>query len=200
MPKRAGFDFFCDGSDGRCAAALEADVDALRGLHALGDFERLLGLGDVDPNGFFAVDMFACGDRGFQMLHVEERRGRDLDEVDRLGCDELLKGVRAVEEQLVVDGLAAEAGVELVEMIVAEGKLVGKDIGQRDHLRGGVVGERCGDGGAAIAAPEQAKTDGGVGLVAEGGAGLEQQQAAGGSGLDKFAAIHAVTSRITRSR
>ena len=35
--------------------------------------------------------------------------------------DQLLKGVGAVKEQLAVDGLAAEAGVELVEMGAAEG-------------------------------------------------------------------------------
>ena len=101
---------------------------------------------------------------------------------------------------MLVDGRAAKAGVELVEVIVAEGQLVGKDVGQRDDLRGGVFGEGGGDGGAAIAAAEQAEAHGGVGLIAEGGAGLEEQQAAGGSGLDKFATVHAVTSRSTRSR
>ena len=117
-----------------------------------------------------------------------------------LRCRELLEGLRAVEEQLLIDGWPAEAGVELVEVIVAQGELVGKEVGQRHYLRGGVFGEGCGDGGAAIAAAEQSEAHGGVGLIAEGGAGLEEEQAAGGSGLDEFATIHAVTSRSTRSR
>ena len=82
--QRAGFDFFRDGGDGRRAAALEADVDALRGLDALGDFEGLLGLRNVDADRLFAVDVLAGGDGGFEMLHVEEGRRGDLDEVDVL--------------------------------------------------------------------------------------------------------------------
>src|ERR1700723_1320980 len=106
---------------------------------------------------------------------MEEGRCGDLDEVDVFGCGELLECVGTMEEQLVVDGRAAETGVELVEMGAAEGQLVGKDVCQRDDLRGGAVGERGSDGGAAVAAAEQAKTDSRVGLVAEGGARLQQQ-------------------------
>ena len=58
----------------------------------------------------------------------------------------------------------------------AGGEIVGKEIGECDDLRGSVLGEGSGDGGAAVAAPQQAVTHGGVGLVAEGRAGLEQKQ------------------------
>ncbi len=46
--------------------------------------KRLLGLIDVDADRLFAVDVLAGGDRGFQMLHMEEGRRGDLDEVDVL--------------------------------------------------------------------------------------------------------------------
>ena len=81
----------------------------MRGLDAFRDLQRLFGLLDVDADGLFAVDVFARGDRGFQMLHVEEGRRGDLDEVDVFRGGELFEGVGAVEEQLAVDGLAAEA-------------------------------------------------------------------------------------------
>ena len=84
LAQRAGFDFLRDGGDRRRAAALEADIDALRGLDALGDLQRLLGLSNIDAHRLFAVDVLARGDRGFEVLHVEERRGGDLDQIDVL--------------------------------------------------------------------------------------------------------------------
>ena len=53
----------------------------------------------------------------------------------------MLEGVGAVKEKLRVDGGAAKARVELVEVAVAGGELVGEKIGQRHDLRGGVLGE-----------------------------------------------------------
>ncbi len=78
-----------------------------------------------------------------------------------------------MKEQLVVEACAAEARVQLVEMGAAEGQLIGKDIRQCYDLRGGAVGERSSDGGASVAASQQAETHGRVGLVAEGGARLQ---------------------------
>ena len=103
-----------------------------------------------------------------------------------------------MEEELGVDGLAAEAGVELVEVIVTGGEIVGEEIGQGHDLRGGAAGERGGDGGAAVAASEQADAYGGVGLVAEGGGGLDEEESGGGCGcgLEEFSAIHRVGSRL----
>ena len=47
------------------------------------------------------------------------------------------------------------------------------------------------DGGAAVAAAEQAEAHGGVGLIAEGGGGLDEEQAGGcGGGLDEVASVH----------
>ena len=77
-----------------------------------------LRLANVDAHRLFAVDVLAGCDRGFQMLHVEEGRRGDLNQVDVLRCGQLLEGVRAVKEQLVVDGRPAKARVELVEVIV----------------------------------------------------------------------------------
>src|SRR5690348_12171836 len=55
----AGLNFFGNGSDGRSAAALETDVDTLRRLDALCNFERLVRLRNIDAHRLFAVDMFA---------------------------------------------------------------------------------------------------------------------------------------------
>ncbi len=105
LAQSAGLDFLRDGGDGRRVAALEANIDTLRGLHALRDLQSLFGLRDIDAYRLFAVDVFAGRDGGFQVLHVEEGRRRDLDQIDVLGGGELLKGVGAMEEQLAVDGL-----------------------------------------------------------------------------------------------
>ena len=70
--------------EGWRAANLKADIDADFALRAFGDLERFAGLRDVDANGFFAVSMFAAGDRRFEMLDVEEGRRGDLDGVDVL--------------------------------------------------------------------------------------------------------------------
>ena len=104
----AGLDLLRDGGDGRRVAALEADIDALRGLDALGDLESVFGLANVDAHWLFAVDMLAGRDRGLKMLHVKEGRRGDLDQVDVRRGGELFEGMRAVEEQLAVDGRAAE--------------------------------------------------------------------------------------------
>src|ERR1700737_2864053 len=97
-----------------------------------------------------------------------------------------------MEEQLAVDGLAAEADVELVEVILPGGELVGEEIGQRYDLSGGAARERACDGSAAIPAAQQAEAYGGVGLIAEGGAGLEEQESGGGGGcgLEELATVH----------
>ena len=68
---------------------------------------------------------------------------------------------------------ARKAGIQVVEMAAAQRQLIGKDIGQRHDPRGGAVGERRGNGSAAIAAPQQTKAHGGVGLVAERSARLQ---------------------------
>ncbi len=59
------------------------------------------------------------------------------------------------------------------------GELVGEDVGERDEMRRGVLHEGCGNGGTAIAAAEQAEAHSGVGLVAEGGGGLDEEEAGG---------------------
>ena len=101
--------------------------------------------------------------------------------------------MRPVKEQFAVDWRVAKAGIELVEMGATELQFIREDIGESDHLRCGVFSERSGDGGAAIAAAQQAKADGGVGLITEGGGRLEQKQATGGSGLEKLSTVHYFT-------
>ena len=160
------------------------------GFTRLRNLQCLFRLGDVNADRLLAVDVLAGSDRGLQVLHVEKRRRGDLNEIDVGRGGELLEGVRAMEEQLAVDGLAAKSGVELVEMSAAQREFIGKDVGQRHNLGGSAVGEGSGDGGAAIATAEQAKANGGVGLVAEGGAWLEQKQATCGSGLEKLPTVH----------
>ena len=61
------------------------------------------GLRDVDADRLFAIDMFARGDSGLKVLHMEVRRRRNLDQVDVVRIRELLVGMRAFEEQLAVD-------------------------------------------------------------------------------------------------
>ena len=56
-----------NGGEWRSAAALEADIDALRGLDALGDFERVLGLMHIDADRLFAVDVLAGAYGGSMM-------------------------------------------------------------------------------------------------------------------------------------
>ncbi len=97
-----------DGGQGRGTAALEADVDALRGLDALGDIEGMFGLVHIDADRLFAIDVLARSYSGLKMLDVEERRRGYLDQVNVRRGGELFEGMRAVEEQLAVDGRAAE--------------------------------------------------------------------------------------------
>ena len=91
-------------------------------------------------------------DRGFEVLHVEKRRCGDLDEIDILATGQLLEGVRPVKHELLIDGSAAQVGIHLVEMILAGGKLIGEEISERDHLRGGVLRKRSGHRSAATPA------------------------------------------------
>ena len=67
-------------------------------------------------------------------------------------------------------------------MLLAGGEFVGKDVGERGDAGGGVLRERGGDRGAATAAAEQAEADGGVGLIAEGGFRLDDEEASGRGG------------------
>ena len=53
-----------------------------------------------------------------------------------------------------VDGGLVDRGVELVEVLFAGSELVGEDVGERDEMRGSVLDEGGGDGGAAVAAAE----------------------------------------------
>ena len=147
---------------------MEADIDTLRGLHALGDFERLLRLVNVDAHRLFAVDVLAGCHGRFKMLDVEEWRRGDLNHIDVWRSGKLLKGVRAVKQKLAVDGLAAKARVDLVKVVTAGCELIGKQVGKRHHLRRRVLRERRGHVSAAVSAAEQAMPHGGVGLVAEG--------------------------------
>ncbi len=135
--------------------------------------------------------MLAAGDDGFEMLNVEERRRGDLDSVDVFGGGELLEGAVTVEGEAGVDGGHIQRGVELVEVLFAEGELIGEDVRECDQARRGVLREGGSDGGAAVAAAEQPEAHGGVGLVAEGSRGLDEEQAGGcGGGLDEVASIH----------
>ncbi len=142
----------CDGRDRRRTAALEPDVDTLRGFNAFGDLECLLSLDDINTNRLFAVNVLPGSDGRIEVLYMEEGRRRDLDKIDFGGTGELLEGVRAVEEQFAADGLPVKAGVELIKMAVASSKLIGKKIGQRYHLSRRVFRERCRDCSAARAA------------------------------------------------
>jgi len=74
-------------------------------------------------------------------------------------------------------GRAAEARVELVEVALAGGEFVGKEIGESHDLRGRVLREGIGDRSAAVSAAQQAVAHGGVGCIAEGGERLEQSEA-----------------------
>ena len=104
IAQRARLDALRGSGNWRCATALEADVDTLGWLHAFGDLECLVGLPDVDANGFLAVHVLAGCNRGIQMLHVEERRRGDLDKIDVRRRGKLLESVRPVEGELAVDG------------------------------------------------------------------------------------------------
>ena len=83
---------------------------------------------------------------------MEEGWRGNLNEVDVFRCRELLEGLRAVEEQLLIDWLPVEARVELVEVTPAQGQLVGEEVGQRNYLGRGALGGGAGDGAAAFAA------------------------------------------------
>ena len=97
LSQSAGPDLLGQSRDGRSVAALEADIDALIRLHALGDFESLPRLRDVDAHRLLAIDMLAGGDRCLEMLHVKKRRRRDLDQIDVGRSCQLFVGVRAFE-------------------------------------------------------------------------------------------------------
>ena len=153
--------------------------------------ESFAGLRNIDADRLLAVGVLAAGNDGFQMLNVEERRRGDLDRVDVFGGGELFEGAVAVEGETRVDGGHIQRGVELVEVLFAERELVGEDVRERDEARGGVLRKGGGDGGAAVAAAEQPEAHGGVSLVAEGGRGLDEEEAGGcGGGLDEVASVH----------
>src|SRR5579859_4406923 len=99
----------------------------------------LTRLANIDAHRLFAIDVLAAIDGGFEVLHVEKRGSRDLDEIDILAAGQLLEGVRAVEHEFLVDRSAAESGIHLVEMILAGGELIGEEISERNHLRGSVL-------------------------------------------------------------
>ncbi len=180
-----------DLDEWRRAADLEADIDADLALNTLGDFEGFAGLRDIDADGLFAVGVLASGNDRFEVLDVEEGWGGDLDRVDVLAGGELFEGTVAVEGELGVDGGDVERCVDLIEVLFAEGELVGKDVGERGDAGSGVLRERGGDSGAAIAAAEQAKAHGGVGLIGEGGFRLHDEEAGGrGGGLKEVASVH----------
>ena len=67
-----------------------------------------------------------------------------------------------------IDGLTPQRRVYLVEVGAALLKLVGKQVSERDHLRNGVLRERCGYVGAAVTAAQQSMAHSRVGLVTEG--------------------------------
>lgn len=79
-----------------------------------------------------------------------------------------------MEEEFAIDRLAAQVGIELVEMAAAGGQLIGKDVGQRYYLRRSVLGERGLYRRPPRPAAQQAEPDGGVCLIAKGGAWLEK--------------------------
>ena len=92
-----------------------------------------------------------------------------------------------------VEGRLVEAGVELIEVGARGGELVGEEVGESDDAGAGVLREGARDGGAAVAAAEQAEAHGGVCGIAEGGCGFEQKQAGGSSGgLEQVASVHQV--------
>jgi hypothetical protein len=96
-----------------------------------------------------------------------------------------------VEGEARVDGGLVDRGVEFVEVLFAGGELVREDVGKRDEMRGRVLHEGGRDGGAAIAAAEQAEAHGGVCLIAEGGFGLDEEQSGGcRGGLEEVASVH----------
>ncbi len=167
--ERAGMDAVDDLDEGRRAADLEADIDADLALCTLGYLESFDGLRNIDADRLLAVCVLPAGNDGFEMLNVEERRRGDLDGVDVFGAGELFEGAVAVEGETGVDGGHIQRGVELVEMLFAEGELVREDVRERDQARGGVLREGGSNGGAAVAATEQPEAHGGVGLIAEGG-------------------------------
>ena len=138
----------------------------------------MFGLANIDAHWLFAIDVLAAIDRGFQVLHVEKRRSGDLDEIDILARGELFKGMRTVKHELLIDRRATQVGIDLVEMILAGGELIGEEIGQRHHLRRSVLRKRSGHRGAAASAAEQPVPHGGVGLVAERGVGLDEKHPA----------------------
>jgi hypothetical protein len=83
-------------------------------------------------------------------------------------------------------------------VLLAEGELVGKDVGDRGDAGGRVLREGSGDGGAAVAAAEQAEAHDGVGLIAEGGFGLDDEETGGcGSGLEEVSSVHGFSSCLS---
>jgi len=126
--------------------------------------------------------VLAAGYGRGEVLDVEPGWRRDLHHIDTVRVGELLKGIGAVEDELWIDGRFAEAGVQFVEVGSCGCCLIRKDVGEGDDVGGGVPGEGRGDGGAATAAAEQTETHGGVGLVAEGGLRLQEQEARGCAG------------------
>ncbi len=181
-----------DFSDGRRAAHLEADVEADAALGALANFESVLGLGDIDPEGFFAVGVFARCYGSVEMLDVEPGRRGNLDGVDRFGSGEFFEGMGAAKHQAGVDGGHAERGVDLVEVRFGGGELIGKQVGKGHDAGGRVLRKGCRHGGATAAAAEQSDADCGVGFVAESRARAEDHDAGCSRTADEFSSIHDV--------
>ena len=87
-------------------------------LGVAGEFAELAGFGEGMGEGFFAVDVFACGDGGFADGCVPVVRGGDDDGVDVWGGEELVE----IGEGGGIGGGVAFAGVfDLGGVDVAEG-------------------------------------------------------------------------------
>ena len=166
-------DFFNDRRDGRSVTALEANVDALSGLYTLSNLERLPGLDNIDAHRFFAVDVLAGVDGSLKMLHMEEWRCRDLDQVDVGLSRKLLECVGAVEEKLAAEELTTQFGVETIEVGLSDPELIRKEIRKCHDVGACVLREGSRNCCAPRTAPEKTDTNCRVRLITKCGTGFD---------------------------
>lgn len=165
-------------------ALLEAELDALGGVAFFPGAEHALAAGDIGAGGFFAVDVFAGGDGGFEVFGVEEDGGGDEDGIDVGVGEELL--VVAVGAGLGGGGDFGFGGVDAVGEFIAEG----------GEAALGALGHESADVLAAAARADDAEVDGGIGLVAEGGGRGDDK----GGSAEEGATVHGLDCSARRRR
>src|SRR5262245_39805930 len=112
----------------RAIADLESDIEAELSFRALADVHNFERAWDVHGHRLLAINVFACGHDGFQMLRMKIRRGGDDDGVYFFGSGNLLVRFGSEKKLRGIQGGKTLCFLQFVEMRSRLIKLVLKHI------------------------------------------------------------------------